>query len=256
MRLNEPGPAMWTTHSRALLLLSTGRAAAAVEVLEPVAAYAQSINFRGIRAIPWQPDHIEGLARTGRTGEAEDLLRSWADGIPADADDWHRAIVARCRVLVRGDAADELVELIEGGALRLTPIEEARCRLVAGGALRRRRRPAASHAMIQAAAETFGRLGAAGWQATALAALNGPRQPAASSPASANLTLQEMRVAQEIAAGATNREAAARLFCSPKTVEYHLTRVYSKLGVRSRTALAGHPAMLGVHRISVPPAGP
>jgi DNA-binding CsgD family transcriptional regulator len=60
--------------------------------------------------------------------------------------------------------------------------------------------------------------------------------------------VQEMRVAQEIAAGATNRQAACRLFCSPKTIEYHLTRVYAKLGVRSRAALAGRMATL------VPPA--
>jgi DNA-binding CsgD family transcriptional regulator len=57
-----------------------------------------------------------------------------------------------------------------------------------------------------------------------------------------------MRVAQEIAAGATNRQAATRLFCSPKTIEYHLTRVYAELGVRSRAALAGRMATL------VPPA--
>jgi DNA-binding CsgD family transcriptional regulator len=68
----------------------------------------------------------------------------------------------------------------------------------------------------------------------------------------AGLTMQEMRVAQEIAAGATNREAATRLFCSPKTIEYHLTRVYAELGVRSRSALASRL----ITAIIEPPATP
>ncbi|HEX8627037.1 MAG TPA: helix-turn-helix transcriptional regulator, partial [Catenuloplanes sp.] len=246
-RLNEPGPAVWAVHARAHLLLSTGRVEEAVQVLEPVAQYAGSIGFHGVRAIPWQPDHIEGLARSGRTAQADQLLASWVAAQPTDADDWHRAVVARCRVLVHGeDAVDDLLALIDGGALQLTPIEEARSRLVAGTALRRRRRPAAAQAMIQEAAATFARVGAAGWRACAQAELVDRRRPSAPAEGSAGLTLQEMRVAQEIAAGATNREAAARLFCSPKTVEYHLTRVYCKLGVRSRAALAGRLAAAAV----------
>ena len=253
-RLNEPGPIIWTTHSRAHLLLSTGRVEEAVATMAPAAAYAASINFRGVRAIPWQPDHIEGLARSGRTGEADELLRFWTAGMPTEPDDWHRAVLARCRVLVHGeDSVDELVTLIDGGALRLTPLEEARARLVAGGALRRRRRPGAAKVMIQQAEAAFARLGAAGWRATAEAELVDRKRVGVAAEDADALTLQEMRVAQEIATGATNHEAAARLFCSPKTIEYHLTRVYAKLGIRSRTALAG--ALLGDRRIPQGDAG-
>lgn len=238
-RLNEPGPAMWAVHSHAYLLLSTGRPDEAANVLEPIAAYAQSIEFRGIRAIPWQPDHIECLARAGRTGEAADLLETWTSGLPSDFDDWHRAIVARCRCLVQDEEPDELVGLIDAGVLKLTPIEEARCCLVAGGALRRRRRAAASRLMLRRAADTFARHGAIGWRATAEAELNDRSRVPVAAAGALGLTSQEMRVAHEIAGGATNKEAAARLFCSQKTIEYHLTRVYAKLGVRSRSALAG-----------------
>ena len=170
-------------------------------------------------------------------------------GLPDDADDWHRAIAARCRVLVHGEeTVDELVTLIDGGALRVTPVEEARARLVAGGALRRRRRPTAAKAMIAGAVATFARHGAAGWRATAEAELLDRKRGGRAVEEPAGLTLQEMRVAQEIATGATNREAAARLFCSPKTIEYHLTRVYAKLGIRTRAALAA--------RIATTPIGP
>src|SRR6185312_15614493 len=65
--------------------------------------------------------------------------------LPAAPDDWHRAVVARARVLVEGESAvDELLSALDAGALAPTPIEEARAQLVAGSALRRRRRPAAS----------------------------------------------------------------------------------------------------------------
>ena len=101
--------------------------------------------------------------------------------------------------------------------------------------------------MLKRATAMFARVGALGWLASAESELTGQRGQADRDP-TGGLTVQEMRVAQEIAAGATNRQAATRLFCSPKTIEYHLTRVYAKLGVRSRAALAGRMATL------VPPA--
>ncbi|PVY96351.1 BREX system ATP-binding domain-containing protein [Actinomycetospora cinnamomea] len=240
-RLHEPGPAVWAAHAKGQMLLGTGRVEEAVAVLLPMAEYAHSIGFAGVRAISLQPDTIEALVRSGRFSEAGELLVRWLDGMPPDPDPWHCAVAARCRVLVHGEEhVDELVAAIDDGALRLTPLEEARARLVAGTALRRRRRPGASRDMLGEAASTFSRLGAAGWLATAEAGLHERRRPTAATGPS--LSHQELRVVHEIVAGATTREAAARLFCSPKTVEYHLTRVYAKLGVRSRAALAAHVA--------------
>ena len=247
-RLGEPGPRVWGMHAQGHLLLSTGRVAEAVEALTPVAAIASAIEFAGVRAIPWQPDWIEALARAGQDEQAAAALQSWVATLPAEPDEWHRGIVARTRVLVDGESAvDELLSALEDGALAATPIEEARAQLVAGSALRRRRRPAASQDMLKRATATFARVGALGWLAAAESELTGQRGQADRDP-TGGLTVQEMRVAQEIAAGATNRQAATRLFCSPKTIEYHLTRVYAKLGVRSRAALAGRMATL------VPPA--
>jgi DNA-binding CsgD family transcriptional regulator len=238
-RLNEPGPYIWAAHARGQFLLGTGRTKEAVEVLKPVADFAALIGFNGVRGLPWQPDYIEALARSGQTTEADAALQAWLAAAPAEPDDWHRAVIARCRVLVQGDEdVDALEKAIRGGALRLTPLEEARAQLVAGIALRRRRRPAAARTLVQAAATTFARVGAVGWRASAENQLTDRRRSSDPAAHDIGLTPQEMRVAHEIASGATNREAAARLFCSPKTVEYHLTRVYAKLGVRSRAALA------------------
>ncbi|MGY1762403.1 BREX system ATP-binding domain-containing protein [Geodermatophilus sp. SYSU D00779] len=251
--LNEPGPSAWGTHAHAQLLLGTGRAEDAVRVLAPVAEFASSLSFRGVRSFPWQPDYIEALARSGHTDQADVVLREWLANVPDEPDDWHRAVIARCKVLVHGeDHVDELVSALHGGALRLTPIEEARAQLVAGTALRRRRRPAAARAMTETAATTFSRVGALGWRAMAEDQLTDCRCSGTDPDHDLGLSPQEMRVALEIASGLTTREAATRLFCSSKTVEYHLTRVYAKLGVRSRAALAsrlasavGPPAPVG-----------
>ena len=119
-------------HAQGHLLLSTGRVAEAVEALTPVAAIASAIEFAGVRAIPWQPDWIEALARSGQAEQAAAALQSWVATLPAEPDDWHRAVVARARVLVDGEGAvDELLAALDEGALQATPIEEARAQLVA-----------------------------------------------------------------------------------------------------------------------------
>ena len=215
-RLGEPGPRVWGMHAQGHLLLSTGRIAEAVEALTPVAAIASAIEFAGVRAIPWQPDWVEALARSGQAEQAAAALASWRATLPAEPDDWHRAVVARARVLVDGEGAvDELLAALDGGALRATPIEEARAQLVAGSALRRRRRPAASQDMLKRATATFARIGALGWLASAENELTGQRGQADRDP-SGGLTVQEMRVAQEIAAGATNRQAASQALLQPQ----------------------------------------
>jgi DNA-binding CsgD family transcriptional regulator len=101
---------------------------------------------------------------------------------------------------------------------------------------------------LRAALETFERLGAAPWAERARTELGatGETVGRAAASASGQLTPQELQVALIVAQGATNREAGAALFLSPKTVETHLSRVYRKLSVRSRTELAALLAREGV----------
>ncbi len=125
----------------------------------------------------------------------------------------------------------------------MLPRSSARTELRLGERLRRERRPTEARAPLSSAHEAFETLGASGWavQASAELAAAGerPKRDQASLPRLLlDLTDQELRIALLVAEGVTNREAAAALFLSPKTIGYHLGKVYDKLGVRSRTELA------------------
>jgi len=125
-------------------------------------------------------------------------------------------------------------------ALAPDPFETARTELAWGQQLRRDRRKADARGPLHRALDTFERLGAEPWAATARSELAacGERRAAASAGPLGTLTPREYEVATAVAAGATNAEAAARLFVSQRTVEYHLSAVFRKLGVQGRTALA------------------
>ncbi|HWT93507.1 MAG TPA: LuxR C-terminal-related transcriptional regulator, partial [Solirubrobacteraceae bacterium] len=121
--------------------------------------------------------------------------------------------------------------------------ERARTELLLGARRRRAGRADAARELLQSALATFERLGAKPWEARAREELRlaGARQAVAADggrSASEALTAQEWRVAQLVAQGLTNREVAGSLFLSPKTIEHHLSAIYRKLGVRSRTQLA------------------
>ncbi len=112
---------------------------------------------------------------------------------------------------------------------------------VLGSVQRRTRRRKDARESLQSAQQIFDELGAKTWSAKARR-LTGRPGRAAKRGGKANLTPAERRVAQVVAGGATNREAAGRLFVSVRTVELHLTSVYRKLGIRSRTELAARMA--------------
>jgi DNA-binding NarL/FixJ family response regulator len=122
------------------------------------------------------------------------------------------------------------------------PFERARTELAFAERLRRVRQRADARPHLTAALETFERLGAKPWIARAqaeLEATGGPTGPRADSTTDAgDLTPSELKIALLVAQGMTNREVAAALFLSPKTVEHHLSHIYRKLDVRSRTQLA------------------
>jgi len=124
---------------------------------------------------------------------------------------------------------------------RSMPFELARTMLCEGVALRRWRRPAAARSVLREALGLFERLGARPWAGRAAAELAATGiRPVSARPRAAltdALTPQELQIARMVADGLNNSEAAAAMFLSRKTVETHLTRVYRKLGIRSRTDL-------------------
>jgi DNA-binding NarL/FixJ family response regulator len=132
------------------------------------------------------------------------------------------------------------------------PFERARTQLAYGERLRRERRRAEARALLSDALATFAALGASPWADRAQEELDasGLRARTRDPAITDRLTPRELQVALAVADGATNREAAARLYLSEKTIERHLGNVYRKLGLRSRSQLARRFAELDPERPS------
>jgi len=187
-------------------------------------------------------DLVESAVRAGRVEAAPaalGLLERWAAAAGAP---WGRALVARCQGLVTGgDAADarfaEALALHAGGG---RPFDRARTELLYGEALRRARRRSEARGHLRAALDGFEQLGAEPWTERARTELRASGETARRRDPSTltQLTPQELQIARLAADGATNREIAAQLFLSPRTVEYHLYKVFPKLGIASRAELA------------------
>jgi DNA-binding NarL/FixJ family response regulator len=150
-------------------------------------------------------------------------------------------LAARCRALLAtGDAAATAFgAALELHALANQPIDQARTQLLLGEHLRRARRRADARQHLRAAVETFTRLDAAAWAERARAELRaaGEATPRPEPGGLAGLTPQELRIAVAVSEGASNRQIAAQLFLSQRTVDYHLRKVFQKTGIASRAEL-------------------
>ena len=192
----------------------------------------------------WRADYAEALLALGRIDEAVALVAAWE----ADAARLGReAVLAeaqRCRGLVaaaRGDIDGAVAQLAGAAAQHEAvgdPFGRARALLALGATRRRARQKRAARDAIEAALEGFETCGAAGWAEKARAELGtiGGRTRIK------GLTPAEDRIAALVAEGRTNREVAAALYLTEQTVATALTRVYRKLGVRSRAELASRHA--------------
>jgi DNA-binding NarL/FixJ family response regulator len=186
------------------------------------------------------PDAIEVLVGLGRQDEAIELL-GWLEAIGEATDrPWTVATAHRCRALVRAAAGDfdgsllSAIVALEHHERLPMPFERGRTLLVKGGIERRRRQKRAARETLEQAFGVFETLGARLWaeRARSEVARVGIR-----SQAQPGLTPVEERVARLAASGQTNREIASALYLSVKTVEDNLSRVYRKLGIRSRAQL-------------------
>jgi DNA-binding CsgD family transcriptional regulator len=225
-----------------LLELGIGNPYAAVQALEPVARHVAERHLNEPAVVQWAPDLIESYIRTGQVQAAVGALSTFERQAEATGRVWAVATAARCRgLLASADAFEDEFELALAEHERTpTPFERARTLLCYGEALRRHRRRADARLPLRRALATFDQLGAEPWAARTRAELRSagesPRQGAPIP--SRSLTPQELQVALAVAEGATNREVAAGLFLSAKTVETHLGHAFAKLQVRSRTELA------------------
>ncbi|MDQ1026387.1 DNA-binding CsgD family transcriptional regulator [Streptomyces umbrinus] len=226
-----------------LVALGHGEHSVAVAYLEHARALAADGGLGNPVIVPFAADLVEAHLRTGDRDRAETVLAWLEERARSTGLAWPAAAAGRGRVLLAGDGdeAEACYAVAEvAHRRREMPFEAARTQLCLGEVLRRCRRPAAARLPLLAAHATFQSLGARPWTARAaveLAAAGERPTPGTSAPAFDRLTPQELQVARTIADGMNNVETAAALFISHKTVEAHLTRVYRKLGVRSRTEL-------------------
>ena len=188
----------------------------------------------------WRAGHAEALLALGRMDDAAALVDSWEAEAARCGREGVQAEVRRCRGLVaasRGDtdaAAAELTGAVAEHEAIGDTFGRARALLALGVVMRSLRKRRAARETIEVALEGFEACGAAGWAERARAELGtiGGRTRIE------GLTPAEGRIAALVAEGRTNREVAAALFLTEHTVATALTRVYRKLGVRSRTELA------------------
>jgi DNA-binding CsgD family transcriptional regulator len=222
-----------------LVALTEDDAEGAIAVLEPAWTRMQEAGIGNPSIFPVA--HVLGEAYAA-AGRHDDALGVAAALRAVPSHPWCRAMAGRCEALVasaRGDhdgARAALADALAAHDELPEPFERARTLHVQGRVERRARNWAAARAALTTALNEFDALGAARWAEKAAADL--ARLPGRRPSSTGELTQTESNVAALVAQGLSNKEVAARLFVSVRAVEANLSRIYAKLGIRSRTELA------------------
>lgn len=222
-------------HALAMSALATGDLAES----RYAAAYVKLLPFVHDVASPptatmW-PDFVEAASRTGRLDEGRAVVARLEDLAADGGSRWMRGMSARSRALVAGDRTAETHFRTALAELGDTPavIDVGRTHLLYGEWLRRSRRRRHATAQLHHAVRIFAHADAAPFTRRARRELE-----AAEARRTPGLTGQEATVAELAATGRTNAEIGAAMFVSPSTVDYHLRKVFQKLGITSRRQLA------------------
>lgn len=231
----------WAMTALAELELGLGRADAALERYRELDAVLTDLGLVDVDLSP-AADMVDAMVRLGLTDEAGLVARSLTERAEVKGQPWSLARAARAAGLTCPDADVDVCFSVALAYHQHTPddFEAARTELAYGSRLRRLKRRVDSRPHLRTALAAFERLGAAPWADQAAAELRATGETAQrrSTTGLDHLTPQELQVAHMLAGGRTTREAAAALFLSPKTIEYHRRNVYLKLGIRSREELA------------------
>ena len=183
---------------------------------------------------------IEAGVRDGQADEASAALERLSVRTQSSGTEWALGVEARCRALLNDDEAS-YQESIERLGRSHAAVELARSQLLYGEWLRRENRRTEARELLRSANESFGHMGAEAFAERARRELLATGETARRRTADTrdSLTPQELQVARMARDGHTNPEIGAQLFISPRTVEYHLGKVFVKLGVRKRRHLRG-----------------
>ena len=220
----------------ALLDLSEGRLEEAIARYEALRQLAVDWGVSHPYYSPVQ-DLIEAYGRAGMLEKARALLPEFMALVPGEANPVPAARAERCAgLLAEHDFEAHFQRALALNAQGIT-FEQARTHLCYGERLRRARRRRDARPQLRAAAEIFDRLDARPWAERARAELQASGERVESEPANERLTPQELQIAMLVSQGRTNAEVGQAVFLSTRTVEFHLSRAYRKLGVVSRTEL-------------------
>jgi DNA-binding CsgD family transcriptional regulator len=192
--------------------------------------------------VHWRVDWVEANIRSGEAAAAKRALAELEAEAERSGRTYALAGAARCRGLLAGDDVfgAHFEEAFAWHERTPTPFPRARTELCLGERLRRSGQRKQARVHLTRAAEVFEALGASPWQRLAereLQASGASARRGRCPDSTEELTARELQVAIVVAEGATNREAAAALFLSPKTIEFHLGHIYRKLNIRSRSEL-------------------
>ncbi len=236
-RLHE----VWAVEALGMLELGLGQAESAIEHLTRQQRLVEGLGITDPDLSP-APELIDACCRLGRTKEARALADAFSAVAEAKGQSWSIARALRGQGLVASDSrfACTFEHALEQHADTPDVFEEARTQLAYGERLRRARNRKLAREQLRAALETFELLDARLWIDRARAELvaSGETLRRRDPTTIDELTPQELQIATLLASGKTTREAAAAMFLSPKTIEYHLRHVYLKLDIHSREELA------------------
>lgn len=231
---------VWSLSALGDLELGLGRPEAALGHLQQLEALLAGLGLDDVDLSP-APELAEALVHLGRADEAREQADRYAARAAAKGQPWALARAARTLGLTCEESGIERQFALALAHHARTPdhFELARTQLTFGARLRRARHRVHARAPLRAAVAGFDALGAEPWAERAAAELRATGETARRRASSGleELTPQELQIASLLAGGRTTREAAAALFLSPKTVEYHLRHVYLKLGISSRAEL-------------------
>jgi ATP/maltotriose-dependent transcriptional regulator MalT len=226
----------------ALLDLGLGRPNDTVARLTALAAAPVGV-LQPFFVLLFTADLVEACVRGGDTDAGRRAFASLDAFTQSPAPTWARACAHRCRALLTLEPSTADAAFTE--ALRLhvesnRPLDQARTALLYGEHLRRQRQRVEAREHLKVALDIFERLGAAPWAQRARSELRASGETARKRDPStvAQLTAQELQVATFVAEGLSNKEVAAQLFLSPRTIDSHLRNVFAKLEITSRTQLA------------------
>jgi DNA-binding CsgD family transcriptional regulator/tetratricopeptide (TPR) repeat protein len=225
----------WAAWGLGLLDLGRGRLDTALVHLEAISQGAMRYHTSALQSVPDLVEVAVHLGQPQRVAEPLARFSRWARHANTPRTD---ALVERCHALLDTDGDPERHYL---AALKLhdQSFQQARTQLLYGAWLRRARRKADARTQLRAAVDHLDRINATPWAERARAELNatGLATPRPGWTGLPRLTPQELQVARLAAQGLSNRDIAAQLFLSPRTVGYHLYKAYPKLGITSRSEL-------------------